>query len=504
MSDERFGSVKLVGAGPGDAGLITVKGMDAIKNADVIVYDSLISMSLLNDIKEDAVLVYAGKRAGRHHLSQEEINQMLISYAKQGYEVVRLKGGDPFIFGRGGEEAYALKREGIDFTVIPGVSSAYAVPAYNGIPVTHRTYASSIHIITGHESGEKNGRSVLDYHVLAQEEGTLIFLMGLSNLPNIVRELIACGKDPKTPAAVLQQGTTAKQKAAFAKLETIVAECANKQIQAPAVIVVGEAVKLSKDLAWFGHGVLFGKKIMITGTSRMARHMTEEIQKYGGEAVAFRLIRTKKKKADLRNIADYTWAVFTSANGVKYFFETLKEQGIDLRELMHLKFAVIGSSTKRELWNYGFASDYMPASFSSRDLAEGLIPQLNPNDLIGLFRAEEASEVLSFELSRCGIPFRELPLYQTVVEESRKEELLRQLPDIDYLTFGSSSAVKAFAQMTEHYDGPMPDMISIGPITTNTLTEYGFSVKKTAKVYTTKGMCEALVEEAQRCEKDFC
>ncbi|MDO4942104.1 MAG: uroporphyrinogen-III C-methyltransferase [Lachnospiraceae bacterium] len=499
MSEKQFGKVTLVGAGPGDAGLITVKGMNAVKNADVIVYDSLISMSLLNDIKEDAILVYAGKRAGRHHLAQREINQVLVDYAKQGYEVVRLKGGDPFIFGRGGEEAYALKEEGIAFTIIPGVSSSYAVPAYNGIPVTHRTHASSIHIITGHESKEKRGNSVFDYQILAKEEGTLIFLMGLSNLSNIVRELIAYGKDPKTPAAVLQQGTTAKQKAAFATLEEIEEECQKKQIQAPAIIVIGTVTKLADDLAWFGHGDLSGKRVMITGTSQLGRHMTEEVQKHGGEPVAFSLINTKKRKADLSDIADYTWAIFTSANGVRYFFESLKEQKIDFRQLMHLKFAVIGSGTKQELWKYGFSCDYMPPVFSSEDLAAGLIPHLKPDDMIGLFRAEEASEVLRYELDAHGISFREIPLYKTVVEDRKKEELLRQLPKMDYLTFGSSSAVKAFAKMTKDYKGTMPDIISIGPITTGTLHECGFSVKKTAKVYTARGMCEAMIEEAGKC-----
>lgn len=499
MPNEQYGHVTLVGAGPGDAGLITVKGIEAVRQADVIVYDSLISMSLLNEARSDAIFIYAGKRAGDHHLPQDEINRTLIRYAKQGFDVVRLKGGDPFIFGRGGEEAIALKEEGIEFTIIPGVSSAYAVPAYNGIPVTHRTHASSIHIITGHESKEKRGNSVFDYEILAQEEGTLVFLMGLSNLHNIVTRLIAYGKDPKTPAAVLQQGTTARQKAAFANLENIEEECWKQNIQPPAIVVIGTVTALGKDLKWFERGMLFGKRIMITGTAQLAGHMAEEIQRQGGEAVAFRLIDTKMLRADLSHLDTYTWAVFTSANGVRYFFEQLKEQQIDLRRLMHLKFAVIGSSTERELWKYGFSCDYMPDAFSSADLAKGLVRLLRADDRVGLFRAKEASDVLSTELKKNNISFQEISLYETVIEERKKEELLRQLSKMDYVTFGSSSAVKAFVTMTKDYDGIMPKLVSIGPITTASMQEYGLNVTKTAKIYTAKGMCDAIVEEQEKC-----
>jgi uroporphyrinogen III methyltransferase/synthase len=490
--------VTLVGAGPGDAGLITVKGLQAVKEAEVIVYDSLISMSLLNEIREDAILIYAGKRADHHHLKQEEINRTLIDYAKQGYQVVRLKGGDPFIFGRGGEEACALKEAGIDFTIIPGVSSSYSVPAYQGIPVTHRTFASSVHIITGHESKEKRGNSVFDYEVLAKEEGTLIFLMGFSNLKNIVSGLLSHGKDPDTPAAVLQQGTTAKQNGAFATLATIEAECQNKEIQTPAIIVIGEVVALSKELSWFENGDLFGKKIMATGTKQLCRHMAQEVKKLGGEPVAFSLINTRALPVDLQKIESFTWAVFTSANGVDFFFEALKAQKIDLRRLMHLKFAVIGSGTKQVLWRHGFSCDYMPEAFSSEDLAEGFLPVLKKEDHVGLFRAKEASDVLPIAMERAGICFEEIALYDTIIEERKTEELLRQLPNLDYVVFGSSSAVRAFAKMTDGYSGKLPSLISIGPVTTKTLEEYHYKVRQTATKYTVEGICDAIIRDTKR------
>lgn len=499
LANHPYGKVTLVGAGPGDAGLITIKGMEAVRHADVIVYDHLISMSLLNEAKADAKLIYAGKRANKHHLNQSEINATLVSYAQKGYEVVRLKGGDPFIFGRGGEEVLELKEQGIDFVIVPGVSSAYSVPAYNGIPVTHRTHASSIHIVTGHESKEKRGNSVFDYQVLAKEEGTLIFLMGLSALPKIVHELISNGKEKKTPAAVLQQGTTARQKAAFATLETIEEECKKQQIGTPAIIVIGTVTELSKELSWFERGELFGKKIMATGTKQLTDHMTKEVRKYGGEPIAFSLIETRRLKADLENLNTYTWAIFTSANGVHDFFATLKEQKIDMRKLMHLKFAVIGSGTKRALWEHGFACDYMPDAFSSKDLAEGLLPLLKIEDKVGLFRAREASKELPDMLNNAQIRFKEVPLYETVIEERKQEELLRQLPQTDYITFCSSSAVHAFMKMINNYHGTLPKIISIGPVTTKTLESYQLPVEKTAAKYTVEGVCQAIVEDVKLC-----
>lgn len=494
-----YGMVTFIGAGPGDAGLITVKGMDALRNADVIIYDHLISMSLLNETKRNTRLIYAGKKSNDHHLKQGEINQLLIDYAKQGYDVVRLKGGDPFIFGRGGEEAMELKKEGIEYVIIPGVSSSYAVPAYQGIPVTHRNYASSLHIITGHESKEKRGNSVLNFETLAKEEGTLIFLMGLLNLSNIVKELIAHGKDPKTPAAILQQGTTARQRAVYGTLENIEEECKISKITTPAIIVIGEVTNLGKELSWFEKGPLFGKRIMATGTKRLASHLTKEVTKYGGEAVAFSLIDTQRNYVDMRNLSKYTWIVFTSANGVEYFFKSLKEQKIDIRTIFHIKFAVIGSGTKQALYHHGLISDYIPDTFSSEGLAKGFIPMLTDHDCVGLFRAAGASDVLPQALKEKKIPFDDIGLYETLAEERKKEELLRQLPCLDYITFGSSSAVNVFADMIADYQGKLPKIISIGPVTTKALLKHQFSVTATARVYTVEGMCKSIIEDVGIC-----
>lgn len=499
MKRASYGKVSLVGAGPGDAALMTVKGMAAIKRADVIVYDNLISMSLLNETKETAKLIYAGKRSSHHHLKQGEINETLLSYAKKGYDVVRLKGGDPFIFGRGGEEALALKKQGIEYEIIPGVSSSYAVAAYNGIPVTHRECASSLHIITGHESKEKRGNSVLDFEVLAKEEGTLVFLMGLSNLSNIVRELIRNGKDKTTPAAVLSQGTTARQSAVYGTLENIEFLCQQREVPTPAIIVIGEVISYARELSWFERGSLFGSRIMATGTKKLAADLSQEITKRGGEAVAFSLIDTKKKKVDLSQISKFTWIVFTSANGVTCFFDSLKEQNIDIRRIAQAKFAVIGSGTKKALMEYGFFSDYIPEAFSSEELAKGLIPLLTRTDQVGLFRATKASSVLPQALKKAGIAFSDIGLYETVALEHKKEALLRQLSQIDYLTFASSSAVHAFVEMIKGYRGALPKIISIGPVTSQTLRSYELPVTGTAKDYTVKGICEVIMEDVEGC-----
>ena len=497
---KRMGTVTLVGAGPGDAGLITKKGLEALKQADVVIYDSLISVSFLNETKEEAKLIYAGKRSNHHHLKQEETNDLLIKYALEGKQVVRLKGGDPFIFGRGGEEALELRKKGISYTIIPGVSSAYSVPAYAGIPVTHRTMASSVHILTGHESKEKRGNSVFDYEVLAKEEGTLVFLMGYANLGKIARELIRYGKNQKTPTAVLQQGTTAKQRVVYAPLDAIEETCKKAKIKTPAIVVIGKVTKLGKELSWFEQGALFGKKIMATGTKQLTNHIAEAVSKYGAEPVSFSLIETKKREIKVPDFSAYQWIVFTSANGVRYFFEFLKEENIDLRTIMNMKFAVIGSGTKRELWNHGFSCDYMPESFESQFLAKGLSEVMETGEKAILFRAKKASKELTKGLDQCGIEYEDVALYETIVEERKKEELLRQLSQIDYITFGSSSAVHAFFDMTKEYEGTLPKIISIGPITTRTLEQRGYAVAQTAKVYTVEGMCEAILEEERRSQ----
>lgn len=499
--DLNVGKVYLVGAGPGDEDLLTRKGLRLLREADVVVYDSLASDSLLNEIRDDAELIYAGKRSSHHHLKQYETNDLLIQLARQGKTVVRLKGGDPYIFGRGGEEGVELREAGIDFEVVPGISSSYAVPSYCGIPVTHRDFASSFHVITGHEGDHKKGENVLDYATLAREEGTLIFLMGLKNLSNIVHSLIENGKDPQTPAGVLQEGTTARQKTAIGTLSTIVEEVERQGISTPAITVVGPVVGLHDILLWYGKKPLSGKRVLITGSKSMAEKMAPLLKEEGAEAISFSLIRTEPMPGQvlqgaIDHIDDYSWIVLTSANGVQVFFEDLKEIKKDIRSLSGIHFAVIGDGTRAALEEHGLYADFIPTAYSSEDLARTLIPELGEKDKVLLLRAEEANQVLPDALDKAGIAYEHISLYHTVRDYRKAEELNRMLSGIDYVTFASSSAVKAYCDMIEDSKDFSGKYISIGPVTTRTAEKMKIPVAKTALVYTAAGMVEAMIEDA--------
>lgn len=495
--------VYLVGAGPGDARLFTEKGLDCVRRADVIIYDNLISGSILNEARLDAELIYAGKRSGSHHMKQEEISALIVKKALEGHLVVRLKGGDPFIFGRGGEEALELSKREIPFEIVPGVSSSYSVPAYAGIPVTHRGLASSFHVITGHEDGSKESSS-LDYQILAREEGTLVFLMGLKNLDKIAENLIANGKDPKTPAAVLERGTTAAQRSVKAELSHI-AEAAKKAgLKTPAISVVGPVVELKDALSWFGRGILGGKRVMVTGTRAFVREMEEAFHPLGAELTALSLVEVKpfwneRIERAIRQLQMYQWIVFTSGNGVELFFQTIKDQGVDIRSLMQAKFAVIGRKTADALLQHGFQSDFVPSQFSGADLAAEWIPTLKADEKVALFRAENGSQVLPQALSKAGIDYEDIGLYETWTDLRRKEELNRMIREVDYVTVSSSSAAQALSRLldTEQRESLSAKIISIGPYTTKTLEKLGLSVYADAIEYTAEGIAAVIQADVE-------
>ena len=495
------GMVYLVGAGPGDEDLMTRKGLRLLREADVVVYDNLASSSLLNEVRDDAELIYAGKRSSNHHLKQYETNELLVKLALEGKNVVRLKGGDPYIFGRGGEEGQELREAGVDFEVVPGISSSYSVPAYCGIPVTHRDFASSFHVITGHEGNHKNGVSVLNYETLAKEEGTLIFLMGLKNLPNIVASLIENGKDPATPVGVLQEGTTARQRVATGTLADIVEVVKREGIKTPAITVVGDVVGLRQVLDWYGHKPLSGKSVLVTGTTSMVERLSPILKEEGAEAISFSLIRTERMRLPeldvaLKEIDKYNWIVFTSANGVECFFEEMQEIRKDIRDLAHIRFAVIGDGTKKALEEHGIFCDFIPTAYSSKDMAEAMVPHIGKDESVLLLRAEEANRVLPDALEEAGISHTCISLYHTVTDERKADELNRLIKMADYVTFASSSAVRAFVSMVDNLDEVKGKYISIGPVTTKTAQENGLSIAKTAVVYTARGMVETMIQDA--------
>lgn len=496
------GIVYLVGAGPGDEDLMTRKGLKVLREADVVVYDSLASSSLLNEVRDDAELIFAGKRSSHHFKKQYETNQLLIDLAKEGKNVVRLKGGDPYIFGRGGEEGQELRAAGVDFVVVPGISSSYSVPAYCGIPVTHRDYASSFHVITGHEGNHKNGATVLDYGTLAREEGTLIFLMGLKNLPNIVKSLIENGKDPKTPAGVLQEGTTARQKMAMGTLENIVEVVEREGIQTPAITVVGDVVSLADELSWYGGKLLSGQRVLVTGSRSMVERLSPLLKEEGAEAISFSLIRTEAMDTPefdraMADIDSYTWIVLTSANGVECFFDKLKAMRKDIRDFKDVHFAVIGDGTKKALEGHGIYSDLIPTAYSSKDMAAAMVPHMKPTDKVLLLRAEEANAVLPDSLTAAGIDHTCVSLYHTVVDERKADELSRLVETVDYITFASSSAVRAFVSMAGSLENVSAKYISIGPVTTKTAEAEGLHVDRTAAVYTAQGIVDTIIEDVR-------
>lgn len=498
------GKVWLVGAGPGDERLVTQRCLSCIRSADVLVYDSLATDSLLNEARPDAELIYAGKRSSHHHLKQEETNALLIRLAKEGKNVVRLKGGDPFIFGRGGEEAQELREAGVDYEIVPGVSSCYGAPAYAGIPVTHRDHASSFHVITGHEGAHKDS-TVLDYGTLAKEEGTLVFLMGLKNLPNITKNLIANGKNPKTPAAVVQEGTTARQKVAVGTLETIVEEAKKAGIQTPAITVIGDVVSLRNEIGWYGNQPLSGKRVLVTATEKMTEHLAEVLEEEGAEAIRFSLIHTEALESPeldrlVAHPEAYGWMVFTSSNGVELFFEKLLAAGKDFRSLANLKFAVVGEGTAKALAGKGFLADFVPTKYTSRTLAKEWVPTLQKDERVVLVRAEEASKELDQALDAAGIAYSKVSMYHTAVDLRKAEELRRMISQVDYVTLCSGSAVRAFASMLEE-DGVRVDcpakIICIGPVTEKAAEAAGLAVGQSAVEYTAEGIRNVLLADVK-------
>lgn len=488
------GKVYLIGAGPGDTGLITMKGIEALKEADVVVYDHLASASLLNETKDAAEWIDAGKFAGNHRMKQSEIEQLLIEKAMAGHVVARLKGGDPFIFGRGGEEALALTAAGIDYEVIPGVSSVYSAPAYAGIPITHRGKASSFHVITGHEDPAK-GESSLDYDILAREEGTLVFLMGLSRLRQISDQLIEKGKDARTPAAVIASGTTARQRCVTADLSRIAETAEEASIQPPAILVVGDVVNLKEAVDWQQPGPLSGRKILVTATEIIARPLAEYIRRLGGEPVVMSLIGVKgQEMSSIKAVLTSPgkrWLVFTSRNGVRFFFEQMKKEQVDIRSLGDSRIAVMGAGTRKELENWGCYADLVPEQSCSESLAKALCAHAEPDEAICLFRAEEASDVLTKRLWEKQYRVVDIPTYRTEIMWKKRELLGEMLEDVDAVTFCSASAVSAFVQMTEGHD-LVAKTICIGPVTAQAAKKEGLHIDKVAEQYDLEGLTEAL------------
>lgn len=557
------GKVWLVGAGPGDRGLFTLKGLEVLQNAEVVVHDALIGDEVLTLIPENAVKINVGKRASHHRMEQNQINRTLLEQAQAGKRVVRLKGGDPFLFGRGGEELELLAENNIPFEVVPGVTSAFAVPAYNGIPVTHRDFTSSVHIITGHRraskgpdvsadkkesagTGKGDADSLgIDYEALVRTHGTLIFLMGLSNLPAIMKGLLLAGIDPDLPAAVLERGTTAGQRRVLATVSTLEEEAARSQIQAPAIIVVGEVCRLADSFAWAEKRPLAGKKILLTRPKELISEMAVRLRRAGAEVLEMPAIETvpiepnpalDRKMAELRaGDKRPDWIIFTSPSGVRIFMERLLS-GRDIRVLAGVKIAVIGEGSAKKLRTYGIRADFMPSVYDGETLGRELARKIrqesaeaelqkpaeekihsfaeenvhysaeetlqksaeaDPPVRILIPRAAIGNSELTEELQKAGnVEISDIAIYDTRYVSPELIDVPAQIRkgEIDYAVFTSASTVRGFSAVMKDTDLSGFKAICIGRQTRAAAEARGMETRMAEKA-----TLDALVEAVMRC-----
>jgi uroporphyrinogen III methyltransferase/synthase len=485
--------------------LITVKGLELLRRADVVVYDQLASPALLQEAPAAAQLFYVGKKAGDHAVPQGGINELLVQKAKAGLTVVRLKGGDPFVFGRGGEEAEELAVAGIPFEVVPGVTAAVAVPAYAGIPVTHRRYTTLVTFITGHEDPTKDA-STIPWTALGANPGTLVFLMGVKNLAENCRQLIQAGRDPETPAAVIEKGTTLAQRTVVGTLATIAARARDAGIKPPAVLVVGGVVNLAETLRWWENRPLWGKTVVVTRSRDQASRLVDVLTAAGARCLEVPTLEIRPPAdfapldAALQHLGRYDWVIFTSANGVIAFMDRLFYQGLDVRALGTAKIAVIGPATSEALKKYGLRADVVPQIFQAEGLLEALAPRLMGGKRILLARAEQARDVLPEGLVRLGMAVDVVPVYRAVPPGSVPEEAAGVFKEgrVDILTFTSSATVHNFVGLVgiDQFQSlaAKATVASIGPITTATLKEYGITPQIEPAAFTIQALAAALID----------
>jgi uroporphyrinogen III methyltransferase/synthase len=498
-----MGKVYLVGAGPGDAKLITLRGLELIQKADVIIYDFLVNKELLGFARPDAEIIYVGKQASKHELPQGDINTLIASKAKGKGIIVRLKGGDPFIFGRGGEEAQVLAEEQVPFEIVPGITSAISVPAYAGIPLTHRDFASTVAFITGHED-EKKTESAIRWDELATGPDTLVFLMGVKNLKTIKNRLIAGGRNPDTMACLIQWGTLPKQKVVIGKLNEIDVVAKKAGIRPPAIILVGNVVNLRSQLQWFEQRPLFGRKIAITRAPHQSLKLGELLTEKGAEVlycptIHIRPIQPNKRLTQaIDSIHEYFCIIFTSTNAVSLFFATLHASGKDARALAGIKILPIGQATASLLESKGIIPDYMPGTFTSEGIVEVLETMEIRDRRFLLPRAEEARDIIVTFIKNHGGTCDVIPIYRATLPKQTTP--LSEKPDIT--TFTSSSTAKNFVTLYGKDALKNTIIASIGPVTSRTLNDLGFKAHIEAKRYDIPGLVEAIEEYVTTGRRD--
>jgi uroporphyrinogen III methyltransferase / synthase len=515
----RAGVVYLVGAGPGDPGLMTARSLELIASADAIYYDRLIPPGALDGGRADAELIYVGKAPGKPSMPQEEIGVQLIEAARAGKSVVRLKGGDPFVFGRGGEEGEALREAGVEFEVVPGITAGVAATAYAGIPVTHRDDASAVAFVTGHEDPEKE-ESALDWEALARFPGTLVFYMGIKRLADNAAALIEAGRDADEPAAAIERGTMEGQRTVIAKLGTVAAAVERENVHAPALIVVGPVVERRESLVWLERRPLYGRRIVVTRARAQASGLAARLRGLGAEVVELPAIRIEPRiesdevRGAVGRIGDYALIVLTSPNGVRLLFEAMRRAGLDARALgapekqqvveaasgavsnTGTTVAAIGPGTARALAKCGIAADIVPERFVAESLAEALGEVEVRGKRVLVARATEAREVIPEHLSERGAEVDVIALYETVREEPMPEAV-EAAQNADYVTFTSSSTVR---NLTDALGDRFPSaarVVSIGPVTSEAARNAGLEVHVEAERHDVDGLIAALLADAQ-------
>lgn len=503
MSETRYsppGTVYLVGAGPGDPCLLTLRAAELLGTAGAVFYDALVGDGVLARIAPAAERVFVGKRGGAPAIAQEEINRRLVTAAARHPIVVRLKGGDPFVFGRGGEEALALAAAGVAWEVVPGVTAGVAAPAYAGIPVTHRGITSSVTLLTGHEDPTKQ-RSDLAWGRLAGGPGTLVFYMGLGRMAANFARLVEEGRDPATPAAVIENGTLPGQRVLTGTLRSLPGLAAAAEIAAPALVVVGEVVRLRESLAWFRDRPLAGRRIVVTRARAQASALSGALRILGAEVVEFPTIRIEDPpdgaplRRAARELPSYDWVIFTSVNGVERFWAALREEGRDARAFARSQICAIGPATEAKLTGHGLVADLVPESY----VAEALVTAFRGRDIAGkrvlIPRAESAREVLPRGLRELGATVDVVAAYRTVPDGSRGADLLAELAAhrVDAVTFTASSTVRNWIELVGTEIGAA-EVATIGPVTSGTARDLGLPVHVEAKTYTIPGLVTALCE----------
>ncbi len=494
------GTVFLVGAGPGDPGLLTLRAADVLRHAGVLLYDALASDPIVAMAPPECERIFVGKRGGNHAMPQEEIEALAVAKAREGKRVVRLKGGDPFVFGRGAEEAQTLRAAGIPFEVVPGITSAIAAPAYAGIPVTHRAHNAAFTVATGHEDPTKPA-STIDWARLADPHRTLVLLMATGNLAQIAARLIAHGLVPETPVAVIQDGTRPTQRTVIGTLATIADDVAGAGIGAPAIAIVGEVVRLREEIAWFDRGALFGKRVLLTRPARQAEAFANALYARGAEPILAPAIAIEPPDDPhaghraIDELASYAWIVFSSQNAVEAFFDRLNSLDADARYIGRTKVAAIGTRTAQRLRENGVRADLIPAEFVSEEIAPALIGAAKTGDRVLVYRAQDARDVLPQMLEDAGLCVNVVAAYKT--RFAHEPEFAQKVARADVLTFTSASTVQGFAEAlggdAKAAEAARGRAIAcIGPVTAEAARECGLPVDIIADVFTTAGLLDAL------------